>query len=56
MKGEPMINWTKAEELRDDIGEEGFGEIIEIFLEEVEEALAVLESQQKSELGKAMHF
>ncbi|TVS02266.1 MAG: Hpt domain-containing protein [Rhodobacteraceae bacterium] len=30
-----MINWSRVEELRDDFGEDGFAEVIEVFLEEV---------------------
>lgn len=51
-----MIDWNKAQELRDDIGEEGFDEIIGVFLEEVEEALEKLPVQAPCELGATMHF
>jgi HPt (histidine-containing phosphotransfer) domain-containing protein len=37
-----MIDWTRIDELRSEIGEEGLAEVVEIFLEEVEEALARL--------------
>ena len=37
-----MIDWTKVAELRDEIGEEDFSEVVEIFLEEVDEAIAHL--------------
>ncbi len=32
-----MINWTRVHELRADIGAEAFDEIVDLFLEEVEE-------------------
>lgn len=34
-----MIDWSRVEELRSEIGEEGFCEIVELFLEEVEGVL-----------------
>ena len=37
-----MINWDKVEELRQDIGAEDFGEIVVVFLEEVELELSSL--------------
>ena len=32
-----MIDWKRVRELRDEIGAEDFGEVVEIFLEEVDE-------------------
>ena len=37
-----MISWTQVTELRDDVGHDDFGEVVEIFLEEVEEHLSTL--------------
>lgn len=34
-----MINWDRVRSLRDDIGNEEFDEIVEIFLEEVQEVV-----------------
>lgn len=51
-----MINWDKVEELREDIGAEDFGEIVEVFLQEVEEELASLPGKAVSELAASMHF
>lgn len=51
-----MINWDKVNELREDIGAEDFEEIIEVFLDEVEEELASLTTKPKSDLGASMHF
>ena len=51
-----MINWSKANELRDDIGADDFEEIIEVFLQEVEEELAVLQNKSGDELAASMHF
>jgi HPt (histidine-containing phosphotransfer) domain-containing protein len=37
-----MIDWARVQELRDEIGEEDFGEIAEMFMAEVEEVIARL--------------
>ncbi|RKF13359.1 Hpt domain-containing protein [Roseovarius spongiae] len=37
-----MIDWDRVTELRDEIGAEGFAEVVEIFLEEVDEEIAAL--------------
>ncbi|WP_306004858.1 Hpt domain-containing protein [Aquicoccus porphyridii] len=37
-----MIDWTKVDELRNDIGEEDFDEVVDLFLEEVEDAMEKL--------------
>ena len=42
--GPPEIDWTKAGELRDDVGGEAFREVVDLFLVEVEEALWQLQS------------
>ena len=37
-----MIDWARVSELRDEVGAEDFDEVVELFLEEVEEAIAAL--------------
>ena len=37
-----MINWDQVEQLKDDLGDDGFQEVVVIFLEEVEDGLAAL--------------
>lgn len=37
-----MITWSQVTELRNDVGAEDFDEVVEIFLDEVEETLAAL--------------
>jgi HPt (histidine-containing phosphotransfer) domain-containing protein len=37
-----MINWERVNELRDEVGQEDFLEVVEIFLEEVDEVVARL--------------
>lgn len=52
-----MIDWERIDELRTEIGEDDFGEVVEIFLEEVEEGLEELKSTQHgSSLAKTLHF
>jgi HPt (histidine-containing phosphotransfer) domain-containing protein len=51
-----MINWDKVEELRQDIGAEDFGEIVVVFLEEVELELSSLAQKPVEGLGASMHF
>ncbi|MGB3146450.1 MAG: Hpt domain-containing protein [Paracoccaceae bacterium] len=38
-----MIDWVRVKELRQEIGEDGFAEVVELFLEEVEEVISRLE-------------
>ena len=37
-----MISWERVNELRDEVGQEDFVEVVEIFLEEVDEVAARL--------------
>jgi len=37
-----MIDWKRVDELRDEIGTEGFAEVTDMFLEEADEAVRVL--------------
>jgi len=52
-----MIDWNRVEELRQDIGAESFAEVIDIFLEEVETALAGLSADSPAGgLAEELHF
>lgn len=52
-----MIDWTRIAELRSEIGEEGFNEVVEIFLEEMEEVIARIRSAPVPETYEAdLHF
>ncbi len=60
-----MINWTRVSELRDEIGAEDFGEIVDLFLEEMDEetcaltagvAVECLESKLHSLKGSALNL
>lgn len=49
-----MINWARVDELTDEIGKSEFPEVVEIFLEEVDDAIARLE--HSTELEADLHF
>lgn len=52
-----MIDWTRVQELRSEIGEAGFAEVVELFLEEVETVLARLDpGSGPKRLGEDLHF
>lgn len=52
-----MIDWLRVAELRSEIGEDDFGEVVELFLEEVEEVIARLRTgTPESALGSDLHF
>ena len=37
-----MIDWPRVKELREEVGAEGFGEVVDLFIEEVEEVISKL--------------
>jgi len=51
-----MLNWSRVNELKDDLGEEDFQEITSLFLEEVEEKLAELSCDMPQALADDLHF
>ena len=52
-----MIDWARVFELRDEVGAEDFDEVVELFLEEVDEAIAALRDlTDLSELEPQCHF
>jgi HPt (histidine-containing phosphotransfer) domain-containing protein len=52
-----MIDWSRVEQLQDEVGLEDFGEVVDLFLEEVEETLGILgQSVPDSDLEGHMHF
>lgn len=50
-----MIDWSRVHELRDEIGPDDFGEIIGLFLDEVDEVMETL-SPGMSDLEEQLHF
>jgi len=52
-----MIDWDRVAELRDEIGEEDFAEVTELFLDEADEVVAGLSDLADAEsLQAALHF
>ena len=51
-----MIDWTRVDELRAEVGEDGFDEVVELFLEETDEVADRLISVSDGDLGRDMHF
>lgn len=52
-----MIDWDKVAELREEIGAEDFGEVVEIFLEEVDEAIKIMRGGPDiSKMECGLHF
>lgn len=52
-----MIDWTRINELRNEVGVDDFGEVVELFLEEVDEVIERLEiSCDRSKLEHDLHF
>ncbi|WP_270725323.1 Hpt domain-containing protein [Shimia sp. Alg240-R146] len=52
-----MIDWDRVQELRDEIGIEDFDEVVELFLDEVEEVIARLRTAPElSQLEADLHF
>ena len=52
-----MIRWTRVNELRDEVGAEDFDEVVELFLEEVEETIRDLSPKSSaSQMEQHLHF
>lgn len=52
-----MIDWARVQELQDEVGVEDFSEVVELFLEEVEEVIARLRDHPNSaNLESDFHF
>ena len=52
-----MIDWPRVKELREEVGAEDFGEVVDLFLEEVEEVISKLsENLDRAQLEQDLHF
>lgn len=52
-----MIDWDRVAELREEVGEEEFPVVVDLFVEEVEEVTRVLPSiSEPARLEEALHF
>lgn len=50
-----LINWAKVSELRDEIGADDFDEVVELFLDEVDETISQLGGAGRS-VEHDLHF
>ena len=51
-----MIDWSRVRELKDEVGADAFEEVVELFLEEVEEDILRLQGGERSQLEQDLHF
>ncbi|MEX0338864.1 MAG: Hpt domain-containing protein [Arenibacterium sp.] len=53
-----MINWGRVKELKQEVGEEDFGEVVEMFMEEVDEVLTPMRRGENDPLTleSDLHF
>lgn len=52
-----MLDWSRIDELRDEIGAGDFGDVVELFLQEVEEVISRLStSPDHGQLEQDLHF
>lgn len=52
-----MIQWSRVNELRDEVGAEDFDEVLDLFLEEVEEVIERLKADPvPGQLEQDLHF
>lgn len=51
-----MIDWARVEELRNDLGADGFDEVIELFLEEMEDRLQMMQQPNAICTPDDLHF
>lgn len=54
-----MIDWAQLRQLEEDVGTEDLGEVVQLFLSEVDEAVAAMVADMPadaSELAARMHF
>lgn len=54
--GALMIDWMRVDELRAEVGDDGFDEVVDLFLEETDEVIARLLEVDDAALGRDMHF
>lgn len=52
-----MIDWDRVAALREEVGEEDFDEVVELFLQEVDEEIETLAAQSPQDgLSEKLHF
>ncbi|MEL6204648.1 MAG: Hpt domain-containing protein [Pseudomonadota bacterium] len=55
MQNRSPIAWNRVAELRDEIGDDEFAEVVELFLEEVDAMVAELSEAPEPELEERLH-
>lgn len=52
-----MIDWARVNELRDEVGEEDFDEVVELFIDEVQQVIDRLkQGADSTQLEEDLHF
>ena len=52
-----MLDWDRISELKSEVGEDAFDEVLELFLEEVDEVIGKLSPRTgDTDFAEAMHF
>lgn len=51
-----MIDWGRVNALREEVGPEAFAEVVELFLEEVDEKVAQISAGRGGSAEEDMHF
>lgn len=51
-----MIDWARVKELKEDIGDDDFAEVVDIFTEEIEASLEEMAQRFPQNLAEDLHF
>lgn len=51
-----MVNWDRITELQEEVGEDDLAEVLQLFCDEVEEALGALSATDPDTLKNHLHF
>lgn len=51
-----VIDWSRVEELRNDMGHEGFDEVVDLFLEEMDERITIMRTANSRNRSEDLHF
>ena len=52
-----MIEWSRVDELRDELGDDDFAEIVDLFIAEVEDVIAIMrKGTDPTDLQRHLHF
>ena len=51
-----MIDWARVDELRNDMGSDGFDEVVELFLEEMDGRILTMQTGSNQTRAEDLHF